>query len=180
MKDNRGRKLVAVAHCLLNQNAKVQGLAAYPGVFEPLLPVLSECGVGILQLPCPEMIHLGPLRPLGTDTYEQYDSPAYREVCQAVAEQVAVQLATYQNAGYRVLFILGIDGSPSCSVTRVPHLTADGSGRLEAGSGIFMEILSAEIGRRGLGIPVVGLPETPEAGDLGRALRRLKDRIVEG
>ena len=47
------------AHCLLNQNAISDGTADYPGTHEEVARLLLEEGVGILQLPCPELCCLG-------------------------------------------------------------------------------------------------------------------------
>lgn len=57
--DKRSRRLVLAAHCLLNQNAISDGTADYPGTHEEVARLLLEEGVGILQLPCPELCCLG-------------------------------------------------------------------------------------------------------------------------
>jgi predicted secreted protein len=176
--DCRSRKLVVVAHCLLNQNAKVEGLAGGPGVFESIVSLLVRRGVGIIQLRCPEIVHLGPGRPLGTDTCEQYDTPTYRETCRRLASELAAEIAAYERAGYAVLCVLGVEGSPSCSVARAPRLVGGGERVLKPGRGVFMDVLESELGKAGLDVPMVGIPESDDAGDLEAALKTVENLLA--
>ena len=57
--DGRSRKVVFLAHCLLNQNAISDGTAVYPAAFRELVQFFLEHQVGIVQLPCPELCCLG-------------------------------------------------------------------------------------------------------------------------
>lgn len=173
VRDKRSGKVLFLAHCLLNQNAKVRGLADYPGAFEPLARILLKSGVGLVQLPCPEMACLGPERPLGTDTIEQYDTPRYRSMCRKLAKSGARELKAYQNAGYKVLGVLGVEGSPSCSVERAPRLVR-GKRRLIKGRGLFMEALFGELVRCRPRVKFIGVPECPEAGSLGCTLKKVE------
>ena len=52
--DNRSKKIIFLCHCCLNQNAKVRGIASYPGAITPLISMLLEEGIGMIQMPCPE------------------------------------------------------------------------------------------------------------------------------
>lgn len=172
--DRRSHRIVFVAHCLLNQNAKVAGLASHPGVFAPLVALLQESGVGIVQLPCPELEHLGPARPLGTDTVEQYDTPEYRSVCSEIARSTAARARAYRDAGYEIVCVLGTEGSPSCSVARAPHLIAHNRAELRPGRGLFAEALAVELQAVDSSIPLLGIPESSEVGDLTAALAELQ------
>lgn len=171
--DARSHTVVFVCHCLLNQNAKVEPLAGYPGVFAPLARLLVDKGAGIVQLPCPEVTHLGVRRPLGTDTREQYDTPEYRKVCESIAEQVAALMHTYEHDGYSVACVLGVEGSPSCSVDRVPVLDRHGARMAVAGSGLFIDSLRTAMSKHNVSVPIVGVPETAEVGDVDAALARV-------
>lgn len=172
MRDRRSKKLLFLAHCLLNQNAKVQGLAGYPGTFEPLVRTLLRSGVGLAQLPCPEMACLGLRRPLGTDTVEQYDTKKYRAVCRRLAKSTGREIRSYREAGYRVLGIIGVEGSPSCSVERAPRLVG-GKRRLVKGNGLFVEALKKELAKAKLRVKFIGVPECPESGDIKRSLKSI-------
>jgi predicted secreted protein len=141
----RARRIVLVAHCLLNANSRVEGVARYQGV-HPLVAELTERGYGIIQLPCPEVASEGPDRP--RKTRAEYDTPSYRALCRGVAEDAARQAAAYDDAGYDVVALIGVDGSPSCGV-RTTSATPNGSTAVEAGEtvrvsgrGVFMEELA--------------------------------------
>jgi len=168
--DARSWKVAFVAHCLLNQNAKVAGVAGYAGAFEPVVELLSRHRAGIIQMPCPELRHLGPGRPFGTDTREQYDTPAYRLVCRQIAHEMAMETKAYLDAGYAILAVLGVEGSPSCAVNRTPRLV-EGTRVLRPGEGLYIEALRTEFREAGLDeIPFLGIPESEDAGDLETAL----------
>jgi len=173
--DARSRKVVLVSHCLLNQNAKVEGLARHPGMFEPLAEALYAARVGLVQMPCPEVAHYGLERPRGADTREQYDTPEYWETCRRIAAEVADLAATYQRAGYAVACLLGVEGSPSCSVERVPVLGPDSHRALQAGRGVLIEALARELARAGIETPLIGIPEDEEAGSLREALAEVAE-----
>jgi predicted secreted protein len=57
--DRRSKRVVLVAHCVLNQNVKLDACAHYPGAIEELAAELVRRGLGIVQLPCPELACLG-------------------------------------------------------------------------------------------------------------------------
>ena len=57
--DCRSRRVIFLAHCLLNQNSISDGTAVYPAAFKDVLRLLMDAEVGVLQLPCPELCCLG-------------------------------------------------------------------------------------------------------------------------
>ena len=57
--DGRSKKVIFLAHCLLNQNAISDGTAVYPAAFRELVQLLLDREVGIVQMPCPELCCLG-------------------------------------------------------------------------------------------------------------------------
>jgi len=158
----------------MNQNAKVAGLATHPGIFAPIIPVLERAGVGIVQLQCPEFVHLGPSRPLGTDTVEQYDTPEYHASCLDIAQRAAEQAVSYQKAGCDIVCVVGVEGSPSCSVSRAPRLVEQDRSELMPGMGIFFEELQVQFTAAGLSVPFLGIPESEEAGSLRSAMTHLR------
>lgn len=42
VRDNRSGKVLFVSHCCLNQNAKLRGIAKYPGAIQPLVELLPS------------------------------------------------------------------------------------------------------------------------------------------
>jgi len=115
MSDKRGRKIVVVAHCILNQNSRVQGLAKFPATIKTVVKILLEHEAGIIQMPCPELLYAGYKR--WAQTKNQYDTPNYRKFCQEIAKQIADQILEYTKNEVEVKAIIGIKGSPTCAVT---------------------------------------------------------------
>lgn len=112
-KDKREKKVALVSHCLLNQNAKVNGFAFFPAMINEVIDVLRKHNYGILQLPCPETIYAGTRR--WWYVREQYDNPGYINLSRQILKPIVDQIKEYQNNGYKVILI-GLDGSPSCGV----------------------------------------------------------------
>ena len=57
--DGRSRRVVFLAHCLLNQNAISDGTAEVPAAHLEILRTVLDARVGVVQLPCPELCCLG-------------------------------------------------------------------------------------------------------------------------
>lgn len=190
IQDARGGKLVFVSHCILNQNAKVRGLAGSPAAIMPVVELLLANGVGIYQMPCPEMSYLGAMR--WGQVRDQYDSPMFRRACEAMATTVLDQVEEYSRSGYRVLAFLMIDGSPVCGLRAIPQSAVAGQvlGGMNrylpqthhvAGAGVYCQALQAEAQRRQLShIPFIGIPEVPEAGLFEDAMCTLRQMVAEG
>jgi len=165
---NRSRRIVVVAHCVLNANSKVCGLASYRGAITSLVSQLVDQGAGIVQLPCPETSFLG-MRRWGM-TYEQYDTPAYRRHCRSILVTVVDELAAFADAGYLLERVIGIDGSPSCGVTSTCAGYAGGevvavpACAKTAGCGVFTEVLQAMLAENKLNIPFEGVDEDNPTG----------------
>lgn len=166
--DARSGKIVLVCHCLLNANAKVCGLAKYAGVQPGVAELLAAKDVGIVQLPCPELLHMGPGR--WWQTRSQYDVPAYRSLCADLAGQAADLAALYARSHYAVLGLLGIEGSPSCGVREV-YDAEDWGGRPREidpstcranGSGLFIQAIRDAFETNGLDVPFVGVPSSAD------------------
>ena len=150
----RSRRVVVLAHCILNANAKYGGGATYPGAnVEVVEPYLRD-GVGIVQLPCPESSFLGMSR--WGMTRNQYDNVAYRRHCANILRPTLDTLEEFAAAGYAIEGVVGIKGSPSCGVTE----TCEGyEGGEVAGAptceriaerGVMMAVLGELLEARGL------------------------------
>ncbi|MSY75813.1 MAG: hypothetical protein F2659_00965, partial [Actinobacteria bacterium] len=81
------RRVAFVAHCLVNQNAKVQEFARSPGVVPGVVERLRKHSYRIQQLPCPEMAFAGVNR--WWQGRELYDKANYRRHCQVLANNMA-------------------------------------------------------------------------------------------
>ena len=107
-------EIAIVCHCILNANAKVEGLSQYAGV-HPLIGRLAEHDIGVIQMPCAEMTALGMKR--WGQTREQYESVSFTGHCRELAEQTAEQVGEFARCGYEIVGLVGVDGSPTCGVT---------------------------------------------------------------
>jgi predicted secreted protein len=147
-----------VAHCLLNQNSKVNGGASCPGVYSPLVDELRSAGWRIEQMPCPELAFTGLNRFWAVK--EQLDTAAFRRHCRRLAAAAAGAIVHHVERGDDVILV-GLEGSPSRGVhgtSSDPELGGrpiwhDGSDELTPGSGIFIEELTAELAERGIETP---------------------------
>lgn len=154
-------RVAFVAHCLLNQNAKVDGGARCPGVYSPLVEVLRERGWELEQMPCPELAFTGLNRFWAVR--EQLDTLAFRRHCARIAQAVAAAIEAHVARGDDVV-IVGLEGSPSMGVRVTSSDPArggrpewpDGAPELTAGRGIMVEELLAELERRGVRKPRAG------------------------
>ena len=82
------RRVAYVAHCLVNQNAKVSEFAKCAGVVAPLVERLRANGYEIQQLPCPEMSYLGVAR------WWQSRVSTTRPATGAIADRLPVRSST--------------------------------------------------------------------------------------
>ncbi len=169
MEHKAPRKVALIAHCLLNQNAKVCEGARYRGMVNPVVEALRSRGYQLLQLPCPELAFAGARR--WWAVYEQYDTPAYRAHCRRLAQAIAPLIERHLLDGDD-LILIGLDGSPSTGV-RFTSSRPDWGGRpnrpdddweIVPRRGVWIEELEAELSGRGL--PPV--PATGWALDMGR------------
>ncbi|UCD20781.1 MAG: DUF523 domain-containing protein [archaeon] len=176
MKDKRSRKIAFLAHCLINQNSKVQGVANFPAMIDPLINLLKKHKIGIIQIPCPEQAELGIGRPLGDDTKQRYDTLSYRKTCSKISDDLIKKIKDYQKNNYKITFILGVNGSPSCGVDVTPVRKGSIS-VLSKEKGVFFEILIKKLGKNKIKIPIFGIPETRKVGNLKETLKKI-EKIV--
>lgn len=152
--DARSKRIVLVSSCVLNGNNKVQELSCYPGACKPIIELLMEYDIGIMQMDCPETLYLGITR--WSATKNLYDTPGYRRHCRKLAQKQADYIQCYYDAGYEVVAIFWINGSPSCGcgITcfderwgGTPMDMGDDSTFVE-GDGVFVEEFMKELEER--------------------------------
>ncbi len=149
----RSKKIVVVSHCVLNQNSVISDWERAKGAFPFMSDILKE-GVGIIQLPCPELMFGGCNRP--PKTYEEYNTDEYRNLCKQLASLHIPQIKEYLNNGYLCQGIIGIQNSPTCSISNQ--------------RGVFMEEIFEELKRQDISL------EAFEVADSGQSdLRRVSD-----
>ena len=151
-RDCRSMKVVLVSHCHLNQNARLWKCAECPASCRTLISGLLEREVGILQMPCPELMVLGLDRGHIAIRSGLESIPA-REALRKLAGTLAFQIRQYRDCGVEVLGVLGKNGSPACGVEKTSR--SDGKGPID-GEGVFVQELRAELKRQGCEVPVAG------------------------
>lgn len=158
----RSGKVILVSHCILNQNAVISGWARAKGAF-PVVKQLVDAGVGIIQLPCPELIFKGLCRP--PLTYEGYNTEEYRTLCRDLLVPYWKQITGYLENGYSLLGVIGIHNSPTCSVT--------------GQRGVFMEELFALCEKQGIPLAFAEVPEEYSESSAGDALTGELAKLIE-
>lgn len=151
--DNRSSRLVAVIECIINQNARDVGAAIFPAINWPVLSLCNEYNVGIIQMPCPEIMYLGSERKRqpGQSIREALDTNEGRSVCRKISIDIVDRIEDYAGQGYQILSILGGNPkSPGCAI----HCE---DGILLPNSGVLMRELQDELKKRSIEIPFKGI-----------------------
>ena len=161
--DKRSKKVILVAHCVLNQNSKIDRCACYPGPITEVVAALVAQGIGIIQLPCPELLFMGLSRGIipeneqsiesedtrvAAEMGQQANTPAFRELVRQQADLVA----EYQKNGFTVLGLVGINGSPTCGVE-----TNWANGVEASGCGVFITALDFACKQKGIQLNLKGI-----------------------
>ena len=156
--DHRSRKVILVLHCLLNQNARIDGCAYFPGAMGDAAKAVVDSGVGILQMPCPELHCLGLDRSGrirdGADIgiREALLEGEGQKACRNLVRYVMADVREYRKHGFQIIGVVGNDGSPACGVDITHYVDGE-----RAGAGAFMEMLREELGELGVRVPFVAL-----------------------
>lgn len=184
------RRVAYVAHCLVNQNAKVQEFARAAGAVPGVIERLRTHGYRIQQLPCPEMAFAGVNR--WWQGRELYDKANYRRHCSTLAANMAEPMAEFYRRGYEVV-VIGLDGSPSSGVRYTGKARSwggrpqfdDGDYEVVEGMGVWMEELKRGLEARGVPWPrasgmLLDTTDWDEARDLPRCLDELDEFLAGG
>lgn len=161
--DVRSKKIIIIAHCLLNQNSISDGTADLPGQFAMVINLLIDNNIGIVQLPCPEFFCLGLARRdkdgakrdlllENTRIRNLMEEDKNKELLRIKAREIVKQLEEYKRYNFKLLGILGVNRSPSCGIE-----TTTLQGQEMKGRGLFMEILEEELEKKKIKIKMVGV-----------------------
>ncbi|MBU3877283.1 DUF523 domain-containing protein [Faecalicatena sp. AGMB00832] len=164
--DGRSKKVIFIAHCLLNQNSISDGTAVYPAAFRDVIDFFLNANVGIIQMPCPEFCCLG----LDRGNIHGIDSPVVVENTRIrsamksdssnikltrLADYVVQQIIEYKKYGFEILGIIGANRSPNCGV----ETTSDNNAETN-GMGLFVERISYQLLQEKIYIPMMGIRGT--------------------
>jgi predicted secreted protein len=161
--DARSRRVIILAHCLLNQNAISDGTADLPSQFTELLDLLTCNHIGIIQLPCPELLCLGldrgdcdgakrPVLDENSRIRDLIEENGNIAILRQRVKELVLQILGYHRHGFEVVGIVGVNRSPSCGIE-----TTSSCGKEMPGKGVFMELFSETITAQGLAIPMAGV-----------------------
>ncbi|MFQ6087624.1 MAG: hypothetical protein ACE5K0_01810 [Candidatus Methanofastidiosia archaeon] len=130
----RSGRIVVVSHCILNVHSLEDNLSEYQGVEEDVLKLLISKGVGIFQIPCPEMDLHGIFRKaLPKDAYE---NPRIRAHYKKMAENILRHLVWFKKRGMILLQFWGLREVQHAEFQRLED------GRMKGEKESFQEILS--------------------------------------
>lgn len=59
LRDERSRKVIFVAHCVLNESTRWLGGAFRRGCIDEIVDQIQDLGIGIVQMKCPEQQAMG-------------------------------------------------------------------------------------------------------------------------
>ncbi len=113
---HRQGNVVFLSHCILNQNSVVKPLARAKGGYNKIVEEIIKRDIGIYQIMCPENKYLG-LNRL-PQTKEEYNNKYYRNICKDIAYEVVTDIEKYINNSNKVVGIIGISESPTCSYNK--------------------------------------------------------------
>lgn len=162
-KDKRSKKIVLIAHCILNQNAKIDGCAYYSGAMLEVTKTILDTGVGIIQMPCPELYCLGldreadhqanhSIESEDTRVAKRMNEDKSRKICDVIAEEILYQVEEYIKNSFDVVGIIGINGSPTCGVETTWTNDQDVDGH-----GIFIATLDKTLENKSISLRKVGI-----------------------
>lgn len=177
--DARSKKIILVSHCILNQNSISDGTADYPGTNENIVKLLIQSKVGIVQMPCPELLCLGIDRGdihggernvviENTRIRNHMESPNSIEIINNLVNQIVFQIEEYIRIGFTVLGIIGVNRSPSCGIN-----TTSKNNQEVNGTGVFTEILRKALEKKNISIDMIGVKAT----ETDKALKSIQELI---
>lgn len=132
LKDERSKKVVFVAHCILNENTRYLGGAFRKGCIDEIVDEIQNQGVGIVQMKCPEQKAWGGVlkkymwQPIGSNNTLLYKLKGVllpffiwntKRIYRKIAKEVVAEITDYTESSFDIIGIIGVAGSPSCGVS---------------------------------------------------------------
>jgi predicted secreted protein len=135
----------------------------------------------MIQLPCPELLCLGldrrdrngakrPLLDENTRIRELMSEKGHITVLRNKAAEILKQIQDYQQYGFQILGVIGVNRSPSCGIE-----TTTRNGEEQAGQGVFMEVFSETLSTNGISLRMIGTKTSEKE----RSLEKIRQFIDE-
>ena len=177
--DARSKKVVLVAHCILNQNSISDGTADFPSQVKEIVQIFIKKDIGIIQMSCPELMCLdldrgdvhGAERPVvveNTRIRASLNKPNPKKKIHSLVKQTIHQIKEYRKNGFSILGIVGINRSPSCGVN-----TTSMDNKEVSGQGVFIKALQEELKKDKIKLKFVGI----KTSKMKEAVKSIKELI---
>lgn len=161
--DGRSKKVVFIAHCLLNQNSISDGTAVYPAVFKEIIDYFINADIGVIQMPCPELSCLGldrgniygansPVVVENTRILKEMRKEIPNKKLNKLVDYVIQQIMEYHRYQFEIIGIIGANRSPNCGV----NTTSDNDMEIN-GMGLFMDKICIELKKENIIVPMIGI-----------------------
>ena len=166
--DGRSKKVIFLAHCLLNQNSISDGTADFPCANNNLIIELIKNEIGIVQMPCPELhclgldrknIYGGEINVLieNTRIRKEMNNSEAKKILKILVENVISQIKEYHKNEFDIIGIIGSNRSPSCGV----ETTSENNLELK-GEGVFIIELKKRLKEENIKVPIIGIKATED------------------
>jgi predicted secreted protein len=154
LRDERAKQVIFVSHCVLNENTRYWGGAFRPAGLNEVVEELQRANLGIVQMKCPGQVSNGILRQRMVFGFGSGKKPYFFLIkglfplvkwkmqlqLRALAREVAKEIKEYQDLGFKTKGVVGISGSPFCSV----YQKLDINQSFEYASGLNIEGIDRE------------------------------------
>ena len=123
---------ILASPCILHPNLRAEGITTSEDivVFCRCIERCREAGIEIVTLPCPETLFFGEGRAPGCFK-DRMDFPEFYELLDRLEENVRKLI---EQRGEAPLFILGVNSSPTCGVTKTYYTNEKSNG-----AGVFLK-----------------------------------------
>jgi len=127
-----------------------------------VIDLIRDNRIGIIQLPCPELLCLGLDRSdrnggqrglLSENTRIRHlmTGAQSMQVLESHARQIAMQIEEYRQYGFQVIGLVGVNRSPSCGVE-----TTSMEGMEKPGMGVFMQVIAETLDKKSIPLEMTG------------------------
>lgn len=107
----RSKRVIFTSFCIICQSIRAQGVAIkFRAVVKPIIKLLMDEDINIIQMPCPELRYDGVIR--NAVRKDAYDNPEFRAICKECAEQVMHMIRILREGKFQIIGILGIEKLP--------------------------------------------------------------------
>jgi len=176
VEDLRSKNFVFTSFCITCASFQANGIVKgkWRSSIVPVVQMLMEYDVNIIQLPCPEASFGGYRQGLSRKPQglKKYSTLEYQSHCETISNDVIQKAVAMVERGFRIATVIGIENSPSCAVSYI--YTNKGMSKRR---GIFFEILHKRLLEENIDIPFVGVNRRNEERAIGQLKKILEERM---